>query len=206
MPSFYLKLNPKNKFMKVTLVCILFFTSLLVQAQSFFKITKLDSTKWRIEEIIPGSKGGGGTIHFSDIADSTTIVSRYISLTENKRAAVEQRLAEKEYKAFNQELKRVTGRDYEALLNEKIAAILPGAWNIGSQTDSLSVNISKTLQISGGKIRGSVEVRGVDSILVSGVYPKPIVMRILAATKLEENRPCPDPKTPCPKITMTRNE
>ena len=203
--------------MKVTLVCILFFTSLLVQAQSFFKITRLDSAKWRIEEIIPGSKGGGGTIHYSDIADSASIVGRYISLTENKRAAVEQRLAGKEYQSFNQELKRVTGRDYEALLNEKIAAILPGAWNIASQSDSLSVIIGKNLQISGGKIRGSVEVKGVDSILVTGVFPKPVTMRILAATKLEENKICAvnmpvsingsdTIKTPCPKITMTRTE
>jgi len=186
-------------------VCILFTQNLL--AQSFFSIIKIDSARWRIQEQIPTSKGGGGTINLSDIADSTTIVSRFINLTEMKRAAIENRVLEKDYAALNAELKRVTGSDYEDLLNAKIASFLPGAWNIASQGDSISVIISKNLLVSGGKIKGSAQVISQDSIVLSGVYPKPVTMRMVSVKKMEENKPCPEStKPPCPKIIMTKQE
>lgn len=142
------------------------------------RVQKMDSARWRMEQVQTQTKAGGATVIYSDIADSTTTITKYIQLVEAAKQAIELKLAEKQYKDLNDELHRVTGKHYEDILKSAVQESLIGNWEIYRATDTLTVNINKAMKVSGGLIRGEIKYNSPTDIQLIGVFKDPQKMEI----------------------------
>lgn len=148
-----------------------------------FHIVRLDSARWRIEQRTISNKGGG-QVMLSDIADSTTTITRFTALVENAKRELDENVAQKKYDALNAELKRASGKQYEDLLREVICESLVGQWELIKGTDTLSLSVNKDLKVSGGPIRGELKYNNPKDIQLIGIYKEPEKLAILQKGQL----------------------
>lgn len=142
-------------------------------AQSFH-LVKRDSTHWHIEQRIP-SQNGGGTINFSEPADSATIVARFISLVEARKRSIDEKVLEREYQQLDAELKRATGFSFEDQLKDRLASEIVGNWDL-VYGDTLAININKAFKVTGGRIKGDAAILDKDRITLTNVLAGPVTM------------------------------
>lgn len=157
-----------------TILCLM---ALFISGNTFaqtFHIVKRDSTHWHIEQRIP-SQNGGGTINFSDPADSATIIARFTSLVEARKRSIDERVLEKEYQQLDAELKRATGRSFEDQLKDRLAGEIVGNWDL-VYGDTLAININRAFKVTGGRVRGEAQVLDKDRISLTNVLSAPVTM------------------------------
>lgn len=142
------------------------------------KVQRLDSARWRMEQVQAQSKAGGATVVYSDIADSATTITKYIQLVEAAKQAVEMKVAEKQYNDLNDELHRITGKRYEDILRSAVQESIIGTWEIYRATDTLTVNINRAMKVSGGLIRGEIKYNSPTDIQLIGVFKEPQKMAL----------------------------
>lgn len=151
------------------------------------KVQRLDSARWRMEQVQAQSKAGGATVVYSDIADSATTITKYIQLVEAAKQDLDENMAQKKYDALNAELKKATGKQYEDLLKEAICKNMVGQWNVIKGSDTLSLAVNRDLKVYGGAIRGELKYNNPGDIQIVGVYDKTYSMKILSANQLKGN-------------------
>jgi hypothetical protein len=138
----------------------------------FFERDSKDSTRWRAGSVTQ-NKEGGLSYEYSPLYSQDSAVQVLVNMKFNKikyREALDLELSR-----IDTTLKRQTGKVYDEYISGAIAAQLAGSWEYVNGTDTLNLNVDKNLKLSGGKIKGSIEIAK-NGLLVNGVEKDPVLL------------------------------
>jgi hypothetical protein len=166
--------------MKASILIIALLFAINLQSQSQLLQKKNDST-WCIVTVQQG-QGGAYTLVYSPETDSTKAIESYMRIMAEKKYIIDSGLLVKEYNAYDAHLNKITGKPYQVIQGEKIKGALAGNWNIITGSDTLEVKISPQLKVTGGTIKGSLEIIDGNTIKLTQVVAEkgkfePVILR-----------------------------
>ncbi len=142
--------------MKASILIIALLFSINLNSQSQLIQKKNDST-WCIVSVQQG-QGGAYTLVYSPEMDSAKTIDTYLRIMAEKKYIIDSNLLAKEFSTYDAHLLKMTGKQYSAIQGDRIKGALVGNWNIITGSDTIEVKISPQLKVTGGTIKGSLEI------------------------------------------------
>lgn len=140
------------------------------------QMVKVDSM-WVLRTLSRTNDKGAYTATVSEKVDSAKLVAYYINVMSQKKEAIDSNILQKEWDAYNAHLRSITGMGYSQHIKAAVADGIAGNWEVVSGSDTLSISIAKDMRVTGGKIKGNVQVIDGGSIRLIGVLAEPVTLK-----------------------------
>lgn len=140
------------------------------------QMVKVDSM-WALRTVNRTNDKGAYTVNVSEKVDSAKLVAYYINVMSQKKEVIDSNILQREWDAYNAHLRSITGMGYSQHIKAAVVDGLAGNWEVTSGGDTLSISITKDMRVTGGKIKGSVQVIDGGSIKLIGVLADQVTLK-----------------------------